>query len=122
MVEVRQCLPDDAWLGKWRLDDGHRQIVNLQPLVFAEVPGQGIGSAVAGILVPAASAGGGLFMAGAGKEENFLMARAYGNHARSAYDDQQKGKQHDAVAQCSNHGMGRIVERSRKSVKSKVHV
>ena len=38
---------------------------------------------------------------------------------QKAYDDQQKGEQHDAGAQCSNHGMPRILERSRESVKSK---
>lgn len=102
------------------MDDGHRQVVNLQPLVVAEVAGQRTGSAAAGAMVFTAAAGSGIFMAGAGKQENLLMARAYGNHARSAYNDQQKGKQHDAVAQCSNHGMPRILERSRGCVKSKV--
>lgn len=120
MVEIRECLPDNAGLGKWRMKDGQRQVVNFQPLVLAEVPGQRTGSAGAGLMAPAASAGGGILMAGAGKEENLLMAGAYGNHARSAYDDQQKGEQHDAVAQCSNHGMPRILERSRGSVKTKV--
>lgn len=102
------------------MKNGQRQGVNLQTLVFAEVPGQRAGSAAAGTVVPAAAAGGGIVMAGAGKEEDLLMAGAYGNHARSAYNDQQKGEKHDAVAQCSNHGMRRILERSRESVKSKV--
>lgn len=102
------------------MKNGQRQVVNLQALVFAEVPGQRGGTAGAGTMVPTAFAGGGILMAGAGKEKNLLMAGAYGNHSRSAYDDQQKGEQHDAVAQCSNHGMPRILERSRGSVKSKV--
>lgn len=119
-MEIREGLPDDAGLGKRRMKNGQRQGVNLQTLVFAEVPGQRAGSAAAGTVVPAAAAGGGIVMAGAGKEEDLLMAGAYGNHARSAYNDQQKGEKHDAVAQCSNHGMRRILERSRESVKSKV--
>ena len=109
MMEIREGLPDNAGLGKRRMKNGQRQVVNLQTLVFAEVPGQRAGSAAAGTVVPTASAGCGILMAG-----------AYGNHARSAYNDQQKGEQHDAVAQCSNHGMRRILERSRESVKSKV--
>ena len=119
-MEIREGLPDNAGLGKRRMKNGQRQVVNLQTLVFAEVPGQRAGSAAAGTVVPTASTGCGIVMAGAGKEEDLLMAGAYGNHARSAYNDQQKGEQHDAVAQCSNHGMRRILERSRESVKSKV--
>lgn len=120
MVEIRECLPDNAGLRKRRMKDRQRQVVNFHPLVFTEMSRLGAGGAAVGIVVPAASAGGGILMAGAGKEENLLMAGAYGNHARSAYDDQQKGEQHDAVAQCSNHGMPRILERSRGRVKTKV--
>ena len=119
MVEIRQCLPDDVRLGQRCMRNGNRQIINLQLPVFAEVPGQRAGRAGAGRIVSVAFAGGGILMAGTGKNENFFMARAHGNHTRSAYDDQQKGEQHDAGAQCSNHGMPRILERSRESVKSK---
>ena len=90
MVEIRQCLPDDVRLGQRCMRNGNRQIINLQLPVFAEVPGQRAGRAGAGHIVPVAFAGGGILMAGTGKNENFFMTRAHGNHTRSAYDDQQK--------------------------------
>ena len=70
MMEIREGLPDNAGLGKRRMKNGQRQVVNLQTLVFAEVPGQRAGSAAAGTVVPTASAGCGIVMAGAGKEED----------------------------------------------------
>ena len=76
MMEIREGLPDNAGLGKRRMKNGQRQVVNLQTLVFAEVPGQRAGSAAAGTVVPTASAGCGIVMAGAGKEEDLLMAGA----------------------------------------------
>ena len=92
MVEIRQRLPDDAGLRERRMNDGHRQIINFQPLVVAKVPGERDGSSVVGPVLAVAVAGGRILMAGAGEQENLLMARTYGNHARSAYDDQQKGE------------------------------
>ena len=76
MVEIRQCLPDDVRLGQRCMRNGNRQIINLQLPVFAEVPGQRAGRAGAGHIVPVAFAGGGILMAGTGKNENFFMTRA----------------------------------------------
>jgi len=120
MVKIRQRLPDDIRQGKRLPKNGNRQVVNFQLPVFAAVPGQEAGSGCAGIMSPVAFTGGGLLMAGTGEDEDFFMARAYGNHTRPADDDQQKGKQHDAVAQCSNHDMPKILERRHESVKSKM--
>ena len=119
LMEIRQYLPDDAGKGNRRRNGRNNWTVNLQLTVFAPMVCGGNGIRGMGI-VAATAAVGGLFMAGAGEQENLLMARAYGNHAHPAYDDQQKGEQHDAVAQCSNHGMGRIVKRHLKLVKIKV--
>jgi len=119
MMKIRQCLPDDVRLGQRRMRHRHHQVTNLQLPVFAEMPGHRGGRTGAGCIVPMAFAGGGILMTGTGKNEDFFMARAHGNHPRSAYDDEQKGKQHDAGAQCSDHGMPQILERRREGVKSK---
>lgn len=103
MVEIRQRLPEDIRSWKRLLKNGYCQVVNLQLPMFATVPVQETGSCSEGIMIPVAFARGGFLVAGAGENEDFFMARAYGNHTRPANDDQQKGKQHDAVAQCSNH-------------------
>lgn len=119
-MEVRQCLPDDAGKGNRRVADGKGQIVNFQLLVFAKVADGWTGVFSVRVVVFITAAGCGLFMAGTGKQENLLMARAHGNHPRPADDDEQKGEKHDAVAQCLCHGMGRIVKRLPGLVKSKV--
>ena len=75
MVEIRQCLPDDVRLGQRCMRNRNRQIINLQLPVFAEVPGQRAGRAGAGHIVPVAFAGGGILMAGTGKNENFFSNR-----------------------------------------------
>lgn len=118
-MEIRQYLPDDAGKGNRGRNGWNDWIVNLQLTVVAPMVCYGNGIRGAGIMAATAAIDC-LFMAGAGEQENLLMARAYGNHAHPAYDDQQKGEQHDAVAQCSNHGMGRIVKRHLKLVKIKV--
>lgn len=118
-MEIRQQLPDHTGEGNRRMNRRDGRVVNFQLFMFAAVVCDGRGLRRAGIMALAAAVDC-LFMAGAGEQENLVMARAHGNHARSADNHQQKGHQHDAVAQCSNHGMGRIVERSLSCVKSKV--
>ena len=91
MVEIRQFLPDDAGKGNRSIDDGHRQVFYFHPLVFAKVAGSGAGILSVSLVAFLTAAGYGFFMAGTGEQENFLMARAHGDHARSADDDEQKG-------------------------------
>lgn len=119
LMEIRQYLPDDAGKGNRGRNGRNDWIVNLQLTVFAPMVCRGNGIRGAGIMAATAAIDC-LFMAGTGEQENLRMARAHGNDARSADNNQQKGNQHDAVAQCSNHCTWRIVERCRGSVKSKV--